>query len=88
MGHLLPPRPPEASAPRGLAASDAERVRKALAASLAENTRRAYPWHWQAFSLRCERNGYFPAPSGAETVAAHLAAIKATACQPRIGRQP
>ncbi len=38
-----------APAPRGLAAADAGRVRKALAGSLAENTRRAYLGHWAAF---------------------------------------
>ena len=34
--------------------------------------------HWQAFFSWCERNGYFPAPASAETVAAHLAAIAET----------
>lgn len=79
MGHLSPPEAPEASAPRGLAAADAERVRNALASSLAENTRRAYLGHWQAFSEWCRNNGYFPAPAAAETVAAHLAALAETA---------
>ncbi len=79
MGHLSPAEAPEASAPRGLAARDAERVRRALASALAENTRRAYLGHWQAFSAWCAGNGYSPAPASAETVAAHLAALAGTA---------
>lgn len=66
-------------APRGLAAGDAERVRKALAASLAENTRRAYLGHWRAFEQWCLDNRYFPAPAVPGTVAAHLTAIAETA---------
>ena len=79
MGHVSLPPAPEASAPRGLATSDAERVRRALAASLAANTRRAYLGHWAAFGEWCGRNGYSPAPAAPETVAAHLAAIAETA---------
>ena len=73
MGHLPSP------APRGLAAGDAERVRKALAGSLAENTRRAYLGHWAASGAWCDRTGYFPAPAAPETVAAHRAALAETA---------
>ena len=79
MGHVLPPEAVEASAPGGLAASDADRVRKALASALAENTRRAYLGHWAAFGDWCGKHGYSPAPAAPETVAAHLAAI-AEAC--------
>lgn len=74
-----PPRRLSAGRPRELAARDAERVRRALASSLAENTRRAYLGHWAAFSAWCERNGYPPAPADPETVAAHLAALAETA---------
>lgn len=66
-------------APRGLASGDAERVRRALASSLAENTRRAYMGHWSAFSEWCEDHGYSPAPADPETVAAHLASLAETA---------
>ena len=66
-------------APRGLAAGDAERVRRALAASLAENTRRAYLGHWAAFGEWCAEHDYSPAPAAPETVAAHLAVIAETA---------
>ena len=66
-------------APRELAAGDAERVRRALAASLAENTRRAYLGHWAAFGEWCAEHDYSPAPAAPETVAAHLAAIAETA---------
>ena len=79
MGQLSIPQAPQASAPAALAAPDAERVRKALAAALAENTRRAYLGHWAAFSGWCAENGYSPAPAKAETVAAHLAALAETA---------
>ncbi len=79
MGHLSPPQAIAAPVAGGLALSDAERVRKALAASLSENTRRAYLGHWAAFSGWCERNGYSPAPAAPETVAAHLAALAETA---------
>ena len=65
-------------APRGLAVGDAERVRKALAASLAENTRRAYLGHWAAFGDWCAGQGYSPAPAAPGAVAAHLAAIAET----------
>ena len=65
-------------APRGLAAGDAGRVRRALAASLAENTRRAYLGHWAAFGDWCAASGYSPAPAAPQTVAAHLAAIAGT----------
>ena len=75
MGHRYSPEALDSPAPRGLAAPDAERVRRALSGSLAENTRRAYLGHWAAFSAWCERNGYSPAPAAPETVAAHLAAI-------------
>ena len=79
MGHSLPPQAPEASAPAALAASDADRVRRALASALAENTRRAYLGHWAAFGAWCGQHGYAPAPALPETVAAHLAAIAETA---------
>ena len=79
MGHLSRPQAPEASAPRGLATSDAERVRRALASALAENTRRAYLGHWAAFGAWCSGHGYAPAPAAPQTVAAHLAAL-AEAC--------
>ena len=78
MGHLpLPQAIAEPAAP-GLAASDAERVRRALAASLSENTRRAYLGHWAAFGAWCGENGYAPAPAAPQTVAAHLAALAET----------
>ena len=79
MGQLARPEAPQAPAPAGLAAGDAERVRKAFAAALAENTRRAYLGHWAAFGEWCAENGYPPAPAAPETVAAHLAAIAGTA---------
>ena len=79
MGQLSLPRAPQAPGPAALAAADAERVRQALAAALAANTRRAYLGHWAAFSGWCDRNGYCPAPAAPETVAAHLAAIAETA---------
>ena len=44
-----------ASAHRGLAATDAERVRRALASSLADNTRRACQGHWRERDLRAGR---------------------------------
>ena len=69
---------PDASAPRGLADADAERVRRALSCSLAENTRRACLGHWAAFGSWCAEHDYTPAPAAAETVAAHLAAIAET----------
>ena len=78
MGHVLPPGAVEASAPGGLAASDADRVRKALASALAENTRRAYLGHWAAFGAWCRMQGYPAAPAAPGTVAAHLAAIAGT----------
>ncbi len=78
MGHLSLPQEPEASAPRGLATSDAERVRRALASALAANTRRAYLGHWAAFGAWCSGHGYAPAPALPETVAAHLAALAET----------
>ena len=78
MGQLSLPRAPQASAPAALAAPDAERVRQALAAALAENTRRAYLGHWAAFSGWCAENGYSPAPAAPETVAAHLASFAET----------
>ena len=78
IGHLAPPRAASAPAATGLAAGDAERVRKALAGSLAENTRRAYLGHWAAFSGWCAEHGYPPAPAAPETVAAHLAAAAET----------
>ena len=53
MGHVSPPRALDSPAPAALAAADAERVRKALAAALAESTRRAYLGHWAAFSAWC-----------------------------------
>ena len=76
MGHSLPPQAPEASAPAALAAADAERVRKALASALAENTRRAYLGHWAAFGAWCAASGYAPAPAAPQTVAAHRAAVR------------
>ena len=79
MGHPAPPDALDAPAPAGLAAGDAERVRKALSASLAENTRRAYLGHWRAFEGWCSRHGYAPAPAAPQTVAAHLAAIAGAA---------
>ena len=79
MGHLSRPQALAAPAPRGLATSDAERVRRALASALAENTRRAYLGHWAAFGAWCSRHGYAPAPAAPQTVAAHLAAIAETA---------
>ena len=54
MEHLPSP------APRGLATGAAERVRKALADSLAENTRRAYLGHWATFGAWCSGQGYAP----------------------------
>ncbi len=54
-------------------------MRRALAASLSENTRRAYLGHWAAFGAWCGENGYAPAPAAAETVAAHLAVLAETA---------
>ena len=75
MGQLSLPQASDSPAPAALAAADAERVRQALAAALAENTRRAYLGHWAAFSAWCGEHGYSPAPAAAETVAAHLAAI-------------
>ncbi len=77
MGHALPPE--VIDSPAALAVGDAERVRKALASSLAENTRRAYLGHWSAFSEWCEQSGYSPAPAAPETVAAHLASLAETA---------
>ena len=68
-----------APAPRGLAAADAGRVRKALAGSLAENTRRAYLGHWAAFCAWCADRGHCPAPAAPPTVAAHLASLAETA---------
>ena len=79
MGHVSLPQAIEASAPAALAAPDADRVRRALAASLAENTRRAYLGHWAAFGDWCGKNGYAPAPAAPQTVAAHLAALAETA---------
>ena len=75
---FLPPEAVEASAPGGLAASDADRVRKALASALAENTRRAYLGHWAAFAAWCRMQGYPAAPAAPEHVAAHLAALAET----------
>ena len=68
MGHL------PSLASRGLAAPDADRVRKALAASLSENTRRAYLGHWRAFEAWCQAKGYQAAPATPEAGAAHRAA--------------
>ena len=79
MGHLPVPQAIAEPAAPGLAAPDAERVRRALAASLSENTRRAYLGHWAGFGAWCEAGGYAPAPAAAETVAAHLAALAETA---------
>ena len=78
MGHLSPPQAIAAPVAGGLAASDAERVRRALAASLSENTRRAYLGHWAAFGAWCRMQGYPAAPAAPGTVAAHLAAIAGT----------
>ncbi len=80
MGQVSLQRGAEASAPAALAAPDAGRVRKALAAARAANTRRAYSGHWATFSAWCGENGYFPAPAKAETVAAHLASVAETVC--------
>ena len=62
-----------------LSAADRDRVRKALAAALAPNTRRAYLGHWDAFRAWAERQGYASAPAAPAAVAAHLAAIAETA---------
>lgn len=79
MGQLSLPQASDSPAPAALAADDAERVRRALAASLAENTRRAYLGHWAAFGEWCAEHDYSPAPAAPETVAAHLAVIAETA---------
>ena len=78
IGHLPPPQAIAAPVAGGLAAPDAGRVRKALAAALAANTRRAYLGHWRAFEAWCGTKGYAPAPAAPETVAAHLAALAET----------
>ena len=87
MGYLLLAQAIDAPGASAPAASDAERVQKALASSLADNPRRAYLGHWAAFSGSCADNGYSPAPAAPETLAEHLAAvgaelaaIRATAC--------
>ena len=79
MGHPALPQAIEAPAAAGLAAGDAERVRRALSSALAESTRRAYLGHWAAFSAWCAQHGYSPAPAAPDTVAAHLAAFAGTA---------
>lgn len=76
---MADPRHLSAGSSRELAARDAERVHRALASSLAENTRRAYLGHWAAFSEWCEDHDYFPAPADPETIAAHLAVLVETA---------
>ena len=62
-----------ATAVARLSASDQERVRRALASSLAPATRRAYLGHWAAFATWAAEHGYAALPAGPETVAAHLA---------------
>ena len=57
---------------RALSTLDRDRVQRALSASLAPSTRRAYLGHWQAFETWATARGYTARPAG--TVAAHLAA--------------
>ena len=70
MGHPSPEEVPSAAAHRGLAATDAERVRRALANSLADNTRSACLGHWRERDLfagrveRIRRQGIAPGRSG------------------------
>lgn len=71
--HLAIPESADASGK--LAAPDRTRVKRALAAALAANTRRAYLGHWNAFQVWAEERGYPAAPATPEAVAAHLAAL-------------
>lgn len=62
-----------------LSVADQDRVRRALAASFAASTRRAYLGHWQAFEEWARQSGYDSVPAMPETVAAHLAVMAETA---------
>ena len=62
-----------------LSVDDQDRVRRALAESLAASTRRAYLGHWQAFEKWARQNSYNSIPATPEAVAAHLAIVAETA---------
>lgn len=61
-----------------LSVDDRNKVKSAVAASLATSTRRAYLGHWNAFVDWAGRHNYDAYPAAPETVAAHLAGMAAT----------
>lgn len=73
----MPPRdlirsPAELTAFARLAPEDQERVRAAVAQSLAPSTRRAYESHLAGWTTWCRKNRYNPLPADPATVAAYL----------------
>lgn len=62
-----------------LSMADRNRLRKALSASLAARTRRAYLGHWKAFESWADEHGYDTLPAAPVIVAAHLAHLAPSA---------